>query len=212
MTQSRSVKKECASLIVLEGVLSMKQPCYEGYRWDDNSDEYFQWQQIQGGEQQSVSKLARQTMCSDRQRERDREGERERDLERDREWETESERKRERESEREEIERERESRRETERKRESKRIVLFSFISLHFLTFTLFSLQKVLNLSLPPSYRFCVWVRVYLSLCLSLSLPSIPVFFTLLSSLSISNASSFSLAKLVVLPWTCSPQSLPKRI
>ena len=30
-----------------------------------------------GGEQQSVSKLARQTMCSDRQRERDREGERE---------------------------------------------------------------------------------------------------------------------------------------
>ena len=63
-------------------------------------------------------------------------------------------RERERESEREEIERERE--RETERERESKRIVLFSFISLHFLTFTLFSLQEVLNLSLPPSYSFCV--------------------------------------------------------
>ena len=40
-----------------------------------------------GGEQQSVSKLARQTMCSDRQRERETEREREResDLERDRE-------------------------------------------------------------------------------------------------------------------------------
>ena len=73
-------------------------------------------------------------------------------------------------------ERQRQRERDRERERESKRIVLYSYISLHFLTFTLFSLQQVLNFSLPPSYSFCVRVRVSLSLSLSLSLSIFPLF------------------------------------
>ena len=65
-------------------------------------------------------------------------------------------------------ERQRQRERDRERERESKRIVLFSYISLHSLIFTLFGLQEVLNFSLPPSYS--LWVCVCVSLSLSLSL------------------------------------------